>query len=136
MIDTIPWDALMTALASTTAAIMVGAALSRPCCPGLPVSVPLYARLSNAEQNKVFQPTRRHIVLATNVAETSLTASRRNKLQVLRMGADNGALMQQGPLAELALRWQYPSTHWLIASCACSSREIRTTPWRQVENFA
>jgi ATP-dependent helicase HrpA len=36
--------------------------------------VPLYARLSVAEQNKVFQShTGRRIVLATNVAETSLT---------------------------------------------------------------
>ncbi len=36
--------------------------------------VPLYARLSTAEQNRVFQPHRgRRIVLATNVAESSLT---------------------------------------------------------------
>ena len=36
--------------------------------------VPLYARLSSAEQHRVFQPhTGRRIVLATNVAETSLT---------------------------------------------------------------
>ncbi|SIQ75739.1 ATP-dependent helicase HrpA [Aeromonas sp. RU39B] len=36
--------------------------------------LPLYARLSNAEQNKVFLPhAGRRIVLATNVAETSLT---------------------------------------------------------------
>lgn len=36
--------------------------------------VPLYARLSNSEQNRVFQPHHgRRIVLATNVAETSLT---------------------------------------------------------------
>lgn len=36
--------------------------------------LPLYARLSNAEQNRVFQPhVGRRIVLATNVAETSLT---------------------------------------------------------------
>jgi ATP-dependent helicase HrpA len=36
--------------------------------------VPLYARLSASEQNKVFQShTGRRIVLATNVAETSLT---------------------------------------------------------------
>jgi ATP-dependent helicase HrpA len=36
--------------------------------------VPLYARLSSAEQHKVFQPHRsRRVVLATNVAETSLT---------------------------------------------------------------
>ena len=36
--------------------------------------LPLYARLSNAEQNRVFAPhTGRRIVLATNVAETSLT---------------------------------------------------------------
>lgn len=36
--------------------------------------VPLYARLSTAEQNRVFEPhSRRRIVLATNVAESSLT---------------------------------------------------------------
>ena len=36
--------------------------------------VPLYARLSSAEQHKVFEShTRRRVVLATNVAETSLT---------------------------------------------------------------
>jgi ATP-dependent helicase HrpA len=36
--------------------------------------LPLYARLSSAEQQKVFQPhRRRRVVLATNVAETSLT---------------------------------------------------------------
>jgi ATP-dependent helicase HrpA len=36
--------------------------------------LPLYARLSTAEQHRVFQPHRgRRIVLATNVAETSLT---------------------------------------------------------------
>ncbi|RVU83589.1 ATP-dependent RNA helicase HrpA [Leucothrix sargassi] len=36
--------------------------------------LPLFARLSAAEQNKIFNPgNRRRIVLATNVAETSLT---------------------------------------------------------------
>jgi ATP-dependent helicase HrpA len=36
--------------------------------------LPLYARLSAAEQNRIFAPhSKRHIVLATNVAETSLT---------------------------------------------------------------
>ncbi|MGL4858896.1 MAG: ATP-dependent RNA helicase HrpA [Enterobacteriaceae bacterium] len=36
--------------------------------------VPLFARLSNSEQNRIFRPhTGRRIVLATNVAETSLT---------------------------------------------------------------
>ncbi|WP_194755562.1 ATP-dependent RNA helicase HrpA [Aliidiomarina indica] len=36
--------------------------------------VPLYARLSASDQNKIFQPSQgRRIVLATNVAETSLT---------------------------------------------------------------
>ncbi len=41
--------------------------------PGTEV-LPLYARLSPAEQQKIFAPHRqRHIVLATNVAETSLT---------------------------------------------------------------
>lgn len=47
--------------------------LRRESIPHLSV-VPLYARLSIAEQNKIFQPHRgRRIVLATNVAETSLT---------------------------------------------------------------
>src|SRR4029078_6822411 len=36
--------------------------------------VPLYARLSSAEQHRVFEPhSGRRVVLATNVAETSLT---------------------------------------------------------------
>ncbi|MCG3202846.1 MAG: hypothetical protein NFCOHLIN_02732 [Gammaproteobacteria bacterium] len=36
--------------------------------------LPLYARLTAAEQQRIFDPhARRHIVLATNVAETSLT---------------------------------------------------------------
>lgn len=36
--------------------------------------LPLYARLSSAEQHRVFEPhSKRRIVLATNVAETSLT---------------------------------------------------------------
>ncbi len=36
--------------------------------------LPLYARLSASDQNKIFQPhAGRHIVLCTNVAETSLT---------------------------------------------------------------
>ncbi|HEK1717903.1 TPA: ATP-dependent RNA helicase HrpA [Proteus mirabilis] len=36
--------------------------------------LPLFARLSNSEQNRIFQPhTGRRIILATNVAETSLT---------------------------------------------------------------
>ncbi|HEX4859327.1 MAG TPA: DEAD/DEAH box helicase, partial [Usitatibacteraceae bacterium] len=42
--------------------------------PGHTDVLPLYSRLSNAEQDRVFQPSaRRRIVLATNVAETSLT---------------------------------------------------------------
>ncbi|GAA0638530.1 ATP-dependent RNA helicase HrpA [Sporichthya brevicatena] len=42
---------------------------------GLPVEIlPLYARLSNADQHRVFAPhSGRRVVLATNVAETSLT---------------------------------------------------------------
>jgi ATP-dependent helicase HrpA len=40
-----------------------------------PIILPLYARLSINDQNKVFQPTssKRRVVLATNVAESSLT---------------------------------------------------------------
>ncbi|MFC5060681.1 ATP-dependent RNA helicase HrpA [Actinomycetospora atypica] len=48
-----------------------------PDRPTDPLDVlPLYARLSSAEQHRVFEPgasNRRRIVLATNVAETSLT---------------------------------------------------------------
>src|SRR3712207_6959569 len=41
--------------------------------PGVEV-LPLYSRLSAADQHRVFQPhTGRRVVLATNVAETSLT---------------------------------------------------------------
>ena len=48
-------------------------ALRRQARPFMEV-LPLYARLSTAEQHRVFQPhTSRRIVLATNVAETSLT---------------------------------------------------------------
>ena len=37
-------------------------------------TLPLYARLSQADQNKIFQPhNQRRIILATNVAESSLT---------------------------------------------------------------
>ncbi|KQN52401.1 ATP-dependent RNA helicase HrpA [Serratia sp. Leaf50] len=48
-------------------------ALNRLDLPNTEV-LPLYARLSNSEQNRVFQShSGRRIVLATNVAETSLT---------------------------------------------------------------
>jgi ATP-dependent helicase HrpA len=48
-------------------------ALAERGLPGTEV-VPLYSRLSAADQHRVFQPhTGRRIVLATNVAETSLT---------------------------------------------------------------
>ena len=45
----------------------------QPGLSGLEV-LPLYARLSSAEQHRIFQPHQRpRVVLATNVAETSLT---------------------------------------------------------------
>nr|WP_324650521.1 ATP-dependent RNA helicase HrpA [Georgenia sp. H159] len=45
-----------------------------PGQPGVVEVVPLYSRLSAAEQHRVFEPHRhRRVVLATNVAETSLT---------------------------------------------------------------
>ncbi len=48
--------------------------LSRPGHPSGFDVLPLYARLSAAEQHRVFAPHgRRRVVLATNVAETSLT---------------------------------------------------------------
>ena len=57
MIDTIPWDALMTALASTTAAIMVGATLLEALLPWPArfrpgATVPLLTRLGH----KVYRP--------------------------------------------------------------------------------
>ena len=59
-----------------TAEALEGAArLAPPAAGGLDV-VPLYSRLSAAEQHRVFAPpgpSRRRVVLATNVAETSLT---------------------------------------------------------------
>jgi ATP-dependent helicase HrpA len=51
-------------------------ALSKHHLPNTEV-IPLYARLSATEQNRVFNPShKRRIVLATNVAETSLTVPR------------------------------------------------------------
>ncbi len=48
-------------------------AIRKAAFPGLEV-LPLYARLNLAEQNRVFQQHRgRRVVLATNVAETSIT---------------------------------------------------------------
>ena len=48
-------------------------ALARLERPGLEV-LPLYARLSSAEQHRIFQPhSSRRVVLSTNVAETSVT---------------------------------------------------------------
>ena len=41
---------------------------------GNSIVLPLYSRLSSARQAKIFQPhQKRHIILATNIAETSLT---------------------------------------------------------------
>jgi ATP-dependent helicase HrpA len=75
--------------------------------------VPLYGRLSGAEQDRVFRPGRlRRIVLATNVAETSLTVPRiryvvdtgyarvkrysyRNKVEMLRVEPVSRAAAQQ-----------------------------------------
>ncbi|MFG0329067.1 MAG: ATP-dependent RNA helicase HrpA [Phycisphaerales bacterium] len=52
---------------------LAATALRRRAEPGLEI-LPLYARLSTAEQQKVFKPhSGRRVVLATNVAETSLT---------------------------------------------------------------
>ena len=75
--------------------------------------LPLYARLSAAEQDRVFKPAgARRVVLATNVAETSLTVPRvryvvdtglarvkrytyRNKVEMLRVEAISQAAAQQ-----------------------------------------
>jgi ATP-dependent helicase HrpA len=75
--------------------------------------LPLYSRLSSAEQDRVFKPGKeRRVVLATNVAETSLTVPRiryvvdtgdarvkrysyRNKVEMLRVEPISQAAAQQ-----------------------------------------
>jgi ATP-dependent helicase HrpA len=75
--------------------------------------LPLFSRLSNAEQDRVFHPgSARRVVLATNVAETSLTVPRiryvvdtgqarvkrysyRNKVEMLRVENISRAAAQQ-----------------------------------------
>ena len=53
------------------------AAARRSDAAGRPEILPLYARLSMREQQRVFQPgPQRRIVIATNVAESSLTVPR------------------------------------------------------------
>ena len=55
------------------AADLLGKQTSRRAFRGVDI-LPLFSRLSNADQNRIFQPHGRpRIVLATNVAETSLT---------------------------------------------------------------
>nr|WP_235827180.1 DUF3418 domain-containing protein [Actinomyces culturomici] len=52
----------------------VSAGETKDALPGAIEILPLFARLSAAEQHRVFEPHRlRRVVLATNVAETSLT---------------------------------------------------------------
>nr|WP_226926616.1 ATP-dependent RNA helicase HrpA [Jonesia denitrificans] len=52
----------------------LGARATDPRDPGYTEIVPLFARLSAAEQHRIFQShSHRRIVLATNIAETSLT---------------------------------------------------------------
>ena len=49
-------------------------ALEEPPLPGAPTLVPLYGALAAAEQDRALEPgPRRRVVLATNIAETSLT---------------------------------------------------------------
>jgi ATP-dependent helicase HrpA len=61
------------ALVGDLGAVPVGGKADQPSRANLEI-LPLYSRLSAAEQHRVFEPhSRRRIVLATNVAETSLT---------------------------------------------------------------
>ncbi|MBF0626828.1 MAG: ATP-dependent RNA helicase HrpA [Magnetococcales bacterium] len=51
----------------------IGETLSRSAGPGVEI-LPLFARLSGADQQRIFQSSsKRRIILATNVAETSIT---------------------------------------------------------------
>ena len=64
-------------LASEREILEAAQGLRRAQLPGDPDILPLYARLPASEQDRVFNPgVKRRIVLATNVAETSLTVPR------------------------------------------------------------
>jgi ATP-dependent helicase HrpA len=115
--------------------------------------LPLYARLSTAEQNRVFQPHGgRRIVLATNVAESSLTVpgiryvvdsgtarisrySARSKVQRLPIEPVSQASADQrkGAAAESGRACAFASIAKTIFSAASASRRQKSSgrTWRR-----
>lgn len=74
--DTLVFMPTERAIAQAAKVLRSHALASPPLRRGKPVEIlPLYARLSNAEQQKVFRPSgsTRRVVIATNVAESSVT---------------------------------------------------------------
>ena len=124
----------------------------RAVAPGTEV-LPLYARLSSAEQHRIFQPhAGRRVVLSTNVAETSITVpgvrsvvdtgvarisrySRRLKVQRLPIEPISRASADQragrcGRVAPACASASTARTTWSPASSSPSPRSCAPT-WRR-----
>ncbi len=99
--------------------------------------LPLYARLSTAEQRRVFHPgPQRRIILSTNVAETSLTVPR------IRFVIDTGFARISRYSHRSRSRRPVPTSVWVAAAAwhravvyACTARRIlisaRNSPSRK-----
>lgn len=87
--------------------------------------LPLYARLSNSEQNRVFQPHGgRRIVLATNVAETSLTVPGLNTLSTARPASAATATARRSSGCRLSRSPRHPLTSVRAAAAACRKGSV------------
>src|SRR5205823_4441743 len=102
-----------------TADLLRGSLARRPYASAVEI-LPLYARLSVAEQQRVFAPSRgRRIVLATNVAETSLTVPGIHYVidsglaRVRRYSLRNKVtLLQIEKIAQAAASWPRSGASW------------------------
>ncbi len=102
------------------------------------VLLPLYGRLSQAEQSRVFQSARdRRIVLATNVAETSLTIPGivyvidTGVARINRYSPRSGVTqLLVEPISRASADQRRGRAGWAASSAACASVSIRrkTTP--------
>ena len=120
--------------------------------------LPLYARLSAAEQDRVFKPAgARRIVLATNVAETSLTVPRiryvvdtgdarlkrysyRNKVEMLRVepisqAAAHGVCIRLYPEEDFAKRPAFTEPELLRSSLASVILRAKSLGLGEVADF-
>src|SRR5665648_643193 len=94
--------------------------------------LPLYARLSSAEQHRVFaRHTTRRVILATNVAETSLTVPGVRYVVdpgTARISRWSKATKVQRPARWLAEAWLTGSIGSRCTLVALDQREIRAVP--------